>query len=86
MTPDTPQQLEFDFGEKEKCGKCAEALIPRWGMYRPCEKPRGHFGECVPGGECFAHGYYLGYNCPYYPKCIEILMKRELQKTCDQNT
>ena len=48
---------------EERCGKAAAPFIPRWGMSPACYLPKGHEGECIPGGECFRHGFYLN-SCP----------------------
>jgi hypothetical protein len=35
-----------------------------------CMLPKGHEGECQPGGNCFKHGKYVGATrCPKWPDC-----------------
>jgi hypothetical protein len=59
----------------EKCGKPAAPYIPRWGMSFACVLPVGHEGEHRQGGTCFAHGEYVGTECPEWPNCIEGIAK-----------
>lgn len=61
-----PAKVEALYEEVEKCGKPAASLIPRWGMSYACVLDKGHEGECQPGGNCFAHGPYVGTTqCPH---------------------
>jgi hypothetical protein len=53
-----------------RCGKPARAMIPRWGMYFACVLGGDHVGDCMPGGKCYAHGEYVGNQCPKWPGCI----------------
>lgn len=58
------------------CGKHAASFIPRWGQYFSCVLPPEHDGECRPGGECVAHGPYVGEpnvppQCPKWPACLK---------------
>jgi len=60
----------------ETCGKPAAPLVPRWGWSFACVLAPGHDGECCPGGDCIAHGKYVGRpgetpQCPEWPRCIE---------------
>ena len=53
------------------CGKPAASLVPRWGWYFACYLPPNHEGECQPGGDCIAHGRYIGSRCPRWPECVK---------------
>lgn len=56
--------------EDGKCGQRAEPIVPRLGISYACVLPKGHTGEHRGGGDCFAHGEYVGKQCPKWPECI----------------
>lgn len=54
------------------CGKAAASLTPFTAF--ACVLEDGHEGECTPGGNCVAHGLYVGEpnvppQCPRWPLC-----------------
>jgi hypothetical protein len=64
-----------DKSNNKRCNKPAAPFIPRWGMYWACALEEGHEGECMPGGTCYAHGEYIGMQCPKFPECYKLLIK-----------
>lgn len=60
----------------EKCGEFAGHLIAGASWF-PCALPKGHLGDHQHGGNCFAHGEYVGSQCPQWPSCIEFLVNRQ---------
>lgn len=38
-----------------------------------CVLEKGHQGEHRRGGNCFAHGRYVGAQCPQWPHCVNVL-------------
>ena len=53
----------------EPCGEFAASFIPRWGTYFPCVLPKGHEGEHLAGGDCFAHGPFIMQHFGEPPHC-----------------
>jgi hypothetical protein len=56
------------------CGKPAASLTPFTAF--ACVLDEGHEEECRPGGNCVAHGPYVGSpnvppQCPRWPDCIK---------------
>lgn len=62
---------------KEKCGQPAAPFIPRWGMSFSCALPKGHKGDHQQGGNCFAHGEYIGKQCPQWPSCAQEILEKK---------
>ena len=58
--------------EGARCGESAGHLVAG-ASYFACVLPKGHEGEHRRGGTCFAHGEYVGNQCPEWPKCITAL-------------
>jgi hypothetical protein len=64
-----------------KCREYAGDLIAGASWFA-CALPKGHEPSTHPdainghirGGDCFAHGEYIGAQCPHWPKCINELL------------
>ena len=67
----TPDKPASPLNDSAKCGEAAAPFIPRWGMSFACVLPKGHKGEHQQGGNCFAHGEYVGAQCPKWPECVK---------------
>jgi hypothetical protein len=58
-----------------KCGKPIKQLVGK--LYFSCVLPRGHSGDCQPGGVCPFHKRpYIGKQCPEWPDCVEVSFNR----------
>ena len=56
----------------ELCHKATKYHLIAGASSYACMLPKGHKGECQPGGNCFKHGPYVGTTqCPQWPKCME---------------
>ena len=69
--------------EPEECGEFAGHFIAGASWFA-CALPKGHEGSHQRGGNCFAHGKYIGDRCPEWPKCIEALAQKQIRSLSEQ--
>jgi len=66
----TPSPAPLMHMGHEICGAPVGTLTPFHAYC--CVMSKGHEGEHQRGGDCIAHGEYIGEQCPQWPQCVTV--------------